>query len=130
MNEEDGRYSFVYRLVLQAFRHISVDKIKECWNSENVSRVVADFLDIPEKQTLFFKESRGTIEVSEFPSKVNKVALFYVVKLEQESLSDQYIGKQIILGDLSSDPMENIAMMTEMVCHPIVESKGAAQIWS
>ena len=79
---------------------------------------------------MFFKESRGTIEVSEFPSKVNKVALFYVVKLEQESLSDQYIGKQIILGDLSSDPMENIAMMTEMVCHPIVESKGAAQIWS
>ena len=95
-----------------------------------MNRTVADFLDIPEKQTLFFKESKGTIEVSEIPSKVSKVVLFYIVKLEQEMLSERHIGDEIVFGDLSSDPMENIAMMTEMVCHPIVESKGTVQIWT
>ena len=77
------------------------------------------FLDDPEEQALFFREaSKGVIEVSKDPTKLGKTALFNIVKLEKETLSEARIGDETVFGDLSTDPIENIAMMTEMKMKP------------
>jgi hypothetical protein len=51
-------HPFLSSQVVQAFRHIQVEKIDEYWSGETIQRVVYDFLDSPDAQAIFFREAK------------------------------------------------------------------------
>ena len=128
--DEDARLSFVYRQVVHAFRHIQIERIDEYFKGETIKRVVYDFLDNPDAQAIFFKEAKGSIEVSDTPQKAAKGMLFYMVKLNKTSLGEESMAKEVVYGDVSSDPLEHLSTISERIFHPIVGSKKTLDVWS
>ena len=130
MAEDDARFKYIYRQVISAFRHIPVEKINEYWSSDLLKRVVYDFVDSPENQAIFFKESKGSIEVSETANKNAKNVVFYVLKLNKGTVSETNIAKELVCGDIANDPLEHMAILSQRVFHPMVSSKESSIRWS
>eukprot|EP00605_Chrysophyceae_sp_TOSAG23-4_P001019 GSChrysophyteH1.ASY1.ANO1.1120.1 assembled CDS len=63
------------------------------------------------------------------PSKPARGSLFYVVKLNKSSLSDN-IGNEVIFGDIAADPLEHMATLSQRVFHPMVSSNDCARAWT
>ncbi len=82
--------------VFQAFRHISLDKLIEFWNGESVQRTISDFLDNPETQVIFFKEGKGTLEISDVAVQNGKGQLFYFVKINKTQVSEVRIAQELV----------------------------------
>ena len=129
MGDDDERINFLYRQVTQAFRTVSIDKLNDVWKNESTVRILYDFLDNADSEAIFFKEGKGSIEVSYEPVKPPKGALYYVVKLNKQSISDN-IGNEVIFGDIAADPLEHMATLSQRVFHPMVSSQGCARAWT
>lgn len=93
-------------------------------------RYVTDFFESPETQAIFFRESKGSVEIFDHPVKATKGALLYFVKLSKASITETNISKEVIYGDVMSDPLEALAALSQKVYHPIVNNKDAGQAWS
>jgi dynein heavy chain len=119
--------------VSHAFRHVPVEKLAEAWASDFSRRSIVDFLEHPDTQTLFFKETKASIEISEFPPKEfgkGKSTIFYVVKLNTAPVSTSRIMQEIIYGDITVDPLEHMATLAQKIYHPIVGSKATGHAWT
>eukprot|EP01038_Epipyxis_sp_PR26KG_P005405 gene5405-7492_t len=130
MSEEDGRVKYLHRQVSQAFRNVSVDKFNEFWRGDTVARLIHDFLDNPENQSIFFKESKGTIEALDSPQFLGKGQVFYLVKLHKTQVSEGKIAEEIVYGDIVSNPLEHLASLSQRIFFPIVGSKKSVEAWS
>lgn len=130
MGDEDERFEFCLKQVQQAFRQIPTDKINEFWQSDGLRRYLYEFFENPESQAVFFKEKGGTLDVSDQPVKAPKASLFYFVKLNKSPVSSTNISKEVIYGDIASDPLEHMATLTQRIYHPIVASRETAQVWN
>jgi dynein heavy chain len=128
-DNEDFRFTFIFKQVAQFFRNIQVEKLKDYYNTDTAQRFLYDFLDNPESQAIFFKESKGSIEISDVPVKT-KQPLFYVVKLSKSVVKEEKISKELIYGDISQDPLEHMAILSQRIFHPIIGSKETALTWS
>eukprot|EP01031_Cornospumella_fuschlensis_P030364 gene30365-36688_t len=129
--EEDLRSEFLKRQVAQAFRNIPLDRFQDIWNSEDIYRGVNDFLDNPDRQELFFKEGRGGLELIEQPSGVNKMRVFYIVKLSKVSLSESKIAEEVVYGELGVAPLEHMSGLTQRVLSPFITvNKNSEPTWS
>lgn len=91
---------------------------------------VNEFLDEPECQAIFFREGKGSIEVSDSPVRTGKTSIFYIVKLAKSSLSPGSIAKEIVYGDIGGEPLDSLSVLTERIYHPVVHSKDSVQTWS
>ena len=129
MADDDVRMAYVHRQVSSHFRTIPLEKLNSVWNTDEVTRVVYDFLDNPDSEAIFFKEGKGSIECSTEPVKPPKGSLFYMVKLNKSSLSEN-IGNEVIFGDIAADPLEHMATLSQRVFHPIVSSNDCARSWT
>jgi len=109
---------------------VPIEKLNDYWSGETVRKIVFEFLDSPESQAIFFREARGSIEVSEQPIKVPKSAIFYIVKLGKTQISEGKIGQEIVYGDIGGDPLESLSALAEKIYHPVIGSKDATQTWS
>jgi len=130
MGDEDGRFKYIYRQVVQAFRNVPVERLNEYWGGDTVRRVVFDFLDNAETQAIFFKEGKGSIEVTDVPVKAPKSSLFYIVKLNKTAVSEDRIASELIFGDIANDPLEHMATLSQRIFHPIISSKESASVWT
>lgn len=120
-----------FEQVSQVFRPLSVDKINDVFVSELSRSVIIRFLDRPDVQAIFFKESRGTLEVSDMPSRSSlKSPVFYIVKLHGIRLTEGKISEEVIYGDIATDPLEHMALLAEDVYAPLVASKYTPLAWS
>ena len=119
-----------YFQVVQSFRHITVEKINEFWNTEFVVRTIFEFLDNPENQVLFLKEGKGSLELLESPTGVGKTQLFYVVKLNKTQVSEENIAREVIYGEVAANPIEHMASLAQRVFQPIIGRKHTAEVWS
>ena len=89
------------------------------------------FLDRPDVQAIFFKENKGSLEISETPSRSScKNPVFYIVKLHGVKLSENRISEEVIYGDIAADPLVHMASLTEGIYTPLVGSRSASQAWS
>lgn len=102
----------------------------EFWNNESVYRTVYDFLENPEFQAVYIKESKGALEILDNPSQVGKVQLFYIVKLNKTQVSEAKIIHELVYGDISPNPLEHMAYFAQKVFQPLVDSRGTVQTWS
>jgi hypothetical protein len=93
--------------------------------------VIIRFLDRPDVQAIFFKESRGSLEVSDMPSRSSlKNPVFYIVKLHGIRLTEGKISEEVIYGDIATDPLEHMALLAEDIYAPLVASKYTPLAWS
>jgi hypothetical protein len=128
MSDEDARFRYIHKAVIAAFRSVPVERLNEYWGSEVVNRVVYDFLDNPETQAVFFKENKGTIEISDTPSKAGvRGVLFYIVKLNKAAVSEDKIAKEIVCGDVGGDPLEHMATLAQRIYLPAADYEAAAE---
>ena len=132
MSGEDGdpRFKYIHRQVVQAFRNVPIERLNEYWGTEIVSRIVYDFLDNPEAQAIFFKEGKGSIEISDVPNKTARNVLFYVVKLNKSAVSEDKIMHELIFGDVAADPLDHMASLSQRVFQPIVSSQDSPLVWT
>jgi dynein heavy chain len=121
---------FTTSQVANAFRHITIDKLNEFWNSDAVYRVIFDFLENPEFQAVYIKEGKGALEIYDTPHMIGKVQIFYIVKLNKKQVSEAKIMQELVYGDISANPFEHMASFAQRVFQPIVDSKGTVQTWS
>ncbi|KAJ1439145.1 dynein heavy chain and region D6 of dynein motor-domain-containing protein [Ochromonadaceae sp. CCMP2298] len=128
--EDDARFKYLFKQISQAFRHITVEKLTEFWNTEHVVRNVYEFLDNPETQALFFREGKGSLELTDTPVGMGKVQLFYVVKLNKAHVSDDNISSAVIYGEVSPNPLEHMAFLAQRIYHPLVGQRHAVEVWS
>ncbi len=54
MGDDDERMGYVYRQVSAAFRTVPVEKFNQAWGSDEMVRIVYDFLDNPDSEAIFF----------------------------------------------------------------------------
>lgn len=116
--------------VIQAFRNVQVEKINDYFQGEAVRRIVFDFLDVPDMQAIFFRDAKNSIEISDVPIRIPKGLIFFMVKLSKGQISENRIAEEIIYGDMSSDPLEHMASLTQKIFQPLVKSKEVGQNWS
>jgi dynein heavy chain len=93
-------------------------------------RIVFDFLDNVDSTAVFVKENRGSIEVSDIPEKSLKSSLFYIVKLYKNQVSTTNFAREIVYGDITADPLDYVAVLSERIYHPLVSSRKISQNWS
>jgi dynein heavy chain len=92
---------------------------------------VYDFLDNPETQAVFFKENKGTIEISDTPCKAGvRGVLFYIVKLNKAAVSEDKIAKEIVCGDVGGDPLEHMATLAQRIYLPMLSSNDSTVVWT
>jgi len=130
MADDDVRIRYIYRQVVAAFRVVPIERLNEYWNTDIVSRILYDFLDNPETQAVFFRENKGTIEISDVPTKTARGVLFYIVKLNKSSVSEDKIHNELICGDIAGDPLEHLAAISQRIYLPIVSSGESAVVWT
>jgi dynein heavy chain len=128
--EEDVRFKYLFRLLSQAFRSIPIDKLRDIWKNEEITRALYEFLDNPDSQAVFFKEAKGTLEVYEGQVPSGKSQIFYLLKMQKIQVSESKISREIIYGDLSSAGIEHLAAITRRVYNPFVAQKVGDQSWS
>ena len=114
----------------QAFRHVTKEKLNDFWNSETVTRVIYDFLDNPDVQAVFIKDSKGSLEILESPQGMGKAQLFYIVKLSKTQVSEKNLNKELVYGDITNNPLQHMASLAQRVYHPIVGRKHTTEVWS
>jgi dynein heavy chain, axonemal len=119
-----------YLQVVQAFRSIPVDKLRDYWKGEEVGRIILDFLENPETQALFFREGKGLIEVYDGPLPTGKGSLFYIVKLNKVQISEKRIASEIVYGDITVNALEHMSSLAQRVFQPFVGSKSNNTAWS
>jgi dynein heavy chain, axonemal len=115
--------------VIQAFRNIQIDKINDYLGGDSAHRIIFDFLNSSDTPAIFFRENRSSIEVSDVPIK-QKGQLLYFVKLVKSQISETKIANEVIVGDIFTDPLEHLAVLSEKIYHPIVASQETGQVWS
>eukprot|EP01039_Chlorochromonas_danica_P013726 gene13726-15930_t len=128
--EEDGRFKYLFRLLSQAFRTIPIDKLRDIWRNEEITRAMYEFLDNPDSQAVFFKEAKGGLEVYEGQVPPGRSQIFYLLKMQKIQISENKIGKEIIYGDLSTAGIEHLSALTRRVYNPFVAQKVGEQSWS
>jgi len=102
----------------------------EYWYGDYARRTIYEFLESTEMQAIFIKESKGSIEIFDRPVKSAKSGIFYILKLEKRPLSEESIAREVIYGDISSDPLDHVSTLAERIFNPIVGSKECSQAWS
>jgi dynein heavy chain, axonemal len=115
--------------VIQAFRNIQIEKINDYLGGDSAHRIIFDFLNSSDTPAIFFRENRNSIEVSDVPTK-QKGQLLYFVKLVKSQISETKIANEVIIGDIYTDPLEHLAVLSEKIYHPIVASQETGQVWS
>ena len=71
------------------------------------------------------------MEVSEQPIRQGKSQLLYFVKLVKSQLSEDKIAQEIIYGDIYSDPLDHLAVVSERIYHSLVSARDkGGQAWS
>eukprot|EP00981_Chlorochromonas_danica_P014353 scaffold7822_cov179-Ochromonas_danica.AAC.14 len=129
--QEDLRLKYLGKLVAQAFRSIPADKFRDLWNSEEIYHEVVDFLDNPDREELFFRESRNGIEIIERPTPPFRAKIFYLVKISKISISEKKIAEEVVFGDLSMTALEHMASLTQRVFNPFISvNKNNEPTWS
>lgn len=115
--------------VIQAFRNVPIEKINDYLGGDSAHRIIFDFFNSSDTPAIFFRETRNSIEVSDVPTK-QKGQLLYFVKLVKTQISETKIANEVIVGDIYTDPLEHLAVLSEKIYHPIVASKETGQVWS
>jgi len=60
-----------------------------------------------QRQALFVKEGKGSLERSDSPSQLGKVLLFYFVKQNKTKVSEDNMRREVIYGEISPNPLEH-----------------------
>ena len=68
--------------------------------------------------------------MTEDPVKSSKGSLFYMVKLNGNSLDASTMAKEVVYGDVGGDPLEHMATLAQRIYHPIVGCKESNSVWS
>ena len=66
-DSDDPRVDYLYKQIVGAFRNVPIEKLNDYWRSDNVTRMVYDFLDNPDTEGIFVREVSGKIEISLTP---------------------------------------------------------------
>jgi dynein heavy chain len=128
-DDDDSRVVYLHKQIVSAFRNVAIEKLNDYWKTDNVNRIIYDFLDNPDTEGLFVRESKGCIEMSTTPQKSAKGGMFYIVKLSKIGCSDR-IAKEVIFGEIAGDPLDHMATLSQRVFHPLVGSKSCAVQWT
>eukprot|EP01036_Dinobryon_divergens_P059149 gene59149-78926_t len=128
--EDDLRFKFLHRLVLNAFRHLPVEKLNDYWLSDTNKRVIGEFLEAADTQAIFVRESKNSIEVSDSPLRNPKGLSFYFAKLVKGPVSEARITQDILYGDVTADPLEHLLSLAKKVYNPIVDCDESGVAWS
>ena len=109
--------------VSQAFRTIPDQKINAALLMDH-SRIINAFLNKPDVQAIFFRNINGTLNVSNTSSRSSfSDTVFYVIKLQRIKLSRDKIREEVIYGDISAQPIDHLACLTDMILESSISNK-------
>ena len=129
---DEPRVAFLFNHIGHEFRGISKQKLEECLGTESFKQNILEFFESPDVLALFVRETKGQhpIELSLQPIKNSKEPVLYFVKRFKGRVAEKNVSRQLLYGDLTGDPIDHMAMLSERVFHPIVSRDETAQMWS
>ena len=111
----DRRYDFLGDYVLKTLK-LKNDKWQRCVGVEDNKVVIQDFFDKAEHVLLVISANQAGIltPTYEFPVS-GKTKCVYLIKRARESISPDSINSQLLLGDLSYAPLEQMSSVVDDV---------------
>ena len=132
-NEEDvdTRFTWMSRQVQNSFKNIKMDKFVKFMQSESCMRQVYEFLDVAEVRLICFCESSGNVSVTiQHSTKFDRGNWIYLLKLEQGPIDPELIENQVMVGDMSSNPLKMLSRIVHGVYAPLLGNPANQEEWS
>ncbi|CAK8676513.1 unnamed protein product [Clavelina lepadiformis] len=125
----DRRYDFLGDYVLKTLK-LKNDKWQRCVGVEDNKVVIQDFFDKAEHVLLVISANQAGIltPTYEFPVS-GKTKCVYLIKRARESISPDSINSQLLLGDLSYAPLEQMSSVVDDVVVPLLSNDRNHDTW-
>ena len=113
----DARFEFISDYILKSYK-LKPDKWAKCIGVEDNKILILEFLekaDIP--QIVFTVNAAGLITPSsEFPQSLKANKAIYFIKKNREALGKDSFKQNVVYGDLSYSPLEQLSALVDEVC--------------
>lgn len=114
----DKRVEFVADYVLKNFK-LKTDKWMKLYNVEESKIMLLEFFDKQDNQCLVVLVSAaGVLSLQyEWPAAVKGKACYFVKKNKENLAKDANLNAQLLYGDLSSVPVDQLSVLVDEVCN-------------
>ncbi|XP_071797739.1 dynein beta chain, ciliary isoform X1 [Asterias amurensis] len=126
----DARFEFISDYILKSYK-LKPDKWAKCIGVEDNRILILEFLekaDIP--QLVFTVNAAGLITPSsEFPQSLKNNKAIYFIKKSREALGKDSFKQNVVYGDLSYSPLEQLSALVDEVLVPLLSNPRNHEQW-
>ena len=113
---KDARIDFIGDYILKSYK-LKADKWAKCLGNEEFKVLILEFLEKPDNpQLVFTVSSAGLVTPSfEFPTSLKTNKAVYFIKRSKEAIGKENYSKNLVYGDLSYSPLEQLSALVDEV---------------
>nr|P39057.1 RecName: Full=Dynein beta chain, ciliary [Heliocidaris crassispina]BAA00827.1 dynein beta-heavy chain [Heliocidaris crassispina] len=126
----DARLDFISEYILKSYK-LKPDKWTKCINVEENKILMLEFLEKADNpQLVFTVNPAGLITPSyEFPSALKNTKAIYFIKKGREPVGKDNIKTNLVYGDLSYTPLEQLSALVDEVLVPLLANPRNHEQW-
>uniref|UniRef100_A0A1B6BXH8 Dynein beta chain, ciliary-like n=1 Tax=Clastoptera arizonana TaxID=38151 RepID=A0A1B6BXH8_9HEMI len=127
--ESDPRLMFIYTCLTKSVK-FKVEKWQKMMGNDVFKVMIMDFLSKSENNILLITlTSAGMLQPSTVFPAMSKTKSSYFIKKRPEPVTPENIRQVLIFGDVSPNPIENLAVCLEEVYMPLLSCPGNHKHW-
>ncbi|CAC5422117.1 DNAH [Mytilus coruscus] len=110
--------------------NIKPEKISKLFSLEETKQLFIDFFDKADNRILVIAQPTGALNaLVEFPGKPKGKACFFVKKNKESIGKDSNLRNNLLYGDLSYSPLEQLSAFVDEVLFPLLSNERNHESW-